>query len=944
MSGTPNPSLNIRELNGNLTTIADTGEGTILKIGVASAYIRSKPIVARQLTTVNRMGVGPLVSSAGPHIEQCNRPTYLFQVDAATPGAFGAIVKHPIGSPASPSSMTMAAADFSARSDGNPLPGGAALDVTTGWAAPPSPLPLAILAGVGTVAHTARIDYVRDDGVADVTSVSVTAAGTFATASGVRLDSIIRYRTLDGSGAPIDPVGTTALTFAYAGPLDRFDHLRFQGTRGGQITVSGGQQPQIRYSFDDGITWSPSVTVPSSGLLDLYTYPGGFTRWHTGIRASFAQGTVDKILYGAYRAAGAAVNGDTVWTFAQAGASIEITAQTVPAPLQFSNVGSAVKLQAETSGGTAASYNAFGGNLAGLTFAASIVGAGGNAITISTVNDGGTGNVTGAGTNALVIHYTTGVTTVANVKANFPVAALFSSVTATGGTDANILVDPGDTHGATNLAGGTDAAIVTTALAAKAFFDTDTSPATLAAKTYINSVGIVGNGLALVAVAGPGLAPDGALDWTAKKPGVRVRQIVGGNNTAESISVAGLDVTFVSATDGNGAQISTPNSALVTLANSAAASSLVSAAVGGSGAGIVGAWASFLALPVAIEAGDEWTSYTTPPKFGLTELSAALQTLKSTFIKTLANVEHIHLVQDDCDNLLYQAFETWLKDVKTEKKIPLWGTVQGLYRVTQTMPDDLLWAADFVAALPSPRSAGGLINFVGGEQDTIVTLYGSQMQMSIATLDMARCMNVVISQSPNQTQTNVLTADGTQFAIPGTGLHVVAEGTEEQQALWESDDALLELHAQNVTTNRTLPEYDGVFIRQTLNYVDDGNDFIFWERRRVMNRAFRRVNRSLIVMLNANVLTDPSKGTLAEVQAQQIERRTRGDLNNGGLINDNGVNHVSGFAFTVSRVEQTARTLTIAWSLTMVPLAKVLKLDGTIGFAITISDTFSVGV
>jgi hypothetical protein len=109
-----------------------------------------------------------------------------------------------------------------------------------------------------------------------------------------------------------------------------------------------------------------------------------------------------------------------------------------------------------------------------------------------------------------------------------------------------------------------------------------------------------------------------------------------------------------------------------------------------------------------------------------------------------------------------------------------------------------------------------------------------------------------------------------------------------------------------------------------------------------MNRAFRRINHSLIVILNANVLTDPATGTLAEIQAQQIDRRVRGDLNNGGLINDNGVNHVSGFSFTVSRVEQTGRTLTVAWFLTMVPLAKVLKLDGTIGFQVTLSDTFTV--
>lgn len=828
MAGTPNPSLNIRELNGNLSTVADVGEGTVLKIGVGSAYIRNKPIVARQTSTVNRMGVGPLVSSAGPHIENCNRPAYLFQVDAATAGTFGAVTKHPAGTPASPSSLALSAATFDGLSSApDPMPGGAgAIDRTTGFATPPSPLPLTITAGAGTTSHTATIDYIDEADFAQQTTVAVTAAGTFTTASGVRIKSIVRYRT------SIDPVGTQALSWNYSGPLDRFDHLRFQVVRGGQISVSGAQLSQVRYSFDDGVTWSPSATVPSTGILDLYTYPGGFTRWHTGIRATFTQGTVAKTLYGAVRATGATVNGDIVVTFAVAGATFRIVDGAGPA---FTNVGSAVTL----------------------------------------------------------------TTTVAT----------------------------------------------TTGAAIKTFFDTDTSAGTLAAKAYIAHIGTVGTGAGFTAAFAATGAANGGVLWTAKKPGVRIRQLVSGNSTAESITYAGLDVTVNVATDSNGAQTSTPNS-LVTLYGSASAA--VQALVGlptvtGTGAGIVGAWDDFVELPISLEEADEWTSYTTPPSFGLTELSAALNTLKNTYLKTLQNIEFVDLVQDDVSNVMYQALVTWLTDVKDGKKVPLWGGVRGLYRVAQIATDDLVWAASFITALPSPRSAGGLVAYFGGEQDTIVSLYGAQMQMNRGTLDLARCMNVVISQSPNQTLCSVLTADGTQFAIPGTGLHTVAEGTEEQQALWESDDALLELHAQNVVTGRTLVEYSGVFIRQTLCYVDDGSDFIFWERRRVMNRAFRRVNRSLLVMLNANVLTDPARRTLAEVQAQQIERRVRGDLNNGGLVNDNGVNHVSAFEFTVSRIEQTARTLTIAWSLTMVPLAKVLKLDGTIGYAITLSDTFTVG-
>lgn len=109
-----------------------------------------------------------------------------------------------------------------------------------------------------------------------------------------------------------------------------------------------------------------------------------------------------------------------------------------------------------------------------------------------------------------------------------------------------------------------------------------------------------------------------------------------------------------------------------------------------------------------------------------------------------------------------------------------------------------------------------------------------------------------------------------------------------------------------------------------------------------MNRAYRRVTRSLIVFLNANLLTNPTTGTLAEIEAQQIEGAVTADLNSGGLLNDQNVNHVSAFKFQVSRVEQTAKTLTVVWALQIVPLAKVLTLSGDIGFALTITDTFSV--
>lgn len=937
MSGTPNPALIIRELNGNLTTIPNVGEGTIMKIGAASAGPTNKPYRTSSQAGVNAAGVGPLVSSMGPHIENSGKSGFMFRVLPSDAGTFGDVTKHPFTSPASPSSLALTAATFDGLNQApDPIPGGAAIDRSSGFAVPPSPLPLTITAGGGTVSHTVTLNYYDEEHVARQTTIAVTAAGTFTTDTGIQVAEIIRYRT------NIDPVGTTALSFEYAGPLDRLDHLKWRVIRGGQLTVSGAQLPQVAYSFDDGVTFAPTVTVPTTGIVDLYTYPGGMTRWHTGVRATWTQGTVSSTLYGAYRASGATTDGDTVWTMGVAGASITVVIPTInTASPSFSNIGSAVTLTSATSGAVAASYAGFGAQLTGVTFTATVAGSGGNAITITFAADG-----TGAGTksivgNAITVHFEDMVTTVANVKALFPATATFSSVTATGGTDGNVLTAVGDAHGATNLAGGINATATTTGLAAKTLFDTDTSAGTLTAHLYLNRVTTVGTGLGLLAAAGPGTAANGGVEWTALKPNVRVRQLVSGNDTDESITVAGTDITFILATDSDGAETSTPNSLLATLAGSTSGSLLLSGVATGSGAGIAGNW-DFVRLTMSLEAGDEWTSYTTPPMMSAGDLDAAYQTLKTTFVKTLQNIEHIEIVQDNIDNTIYQSFVGFLNDVKNNLHIPLWGSSRCLYK-DPTFASDLLWSTALIADLPSPRNAGGLVALGGGEQDTIVTVYGCQLAMNVIDLDMARCMNVQISQSANQTRCAVLTADGTQFALTGTGLHTVSAGTDEKVALWEGNDALLDVHAQNIVTGRTLVEYDGVFIRQTLDYVDDGSDYIFWERRRVMNRAFRVVNRSLIVFLNANLLTDPSTGTLAEIEAQQIERTVGAALSSGGLLNDNGINHVSAFAFNVSRIEQTARTLTVRWQLTIVPLAKVLFLNGTIGFAITIADTFSIG-
>lgn len=930
MSGTKNPSLNIRELQGGLRTTNDQGEGVMLKLGSGSSYLRGVPVRCGSLAAVNLFGVGTAVSSASPQIEFGQRSCYIVQVDASIAGTFGAVAKSPATIPGSPASLALSAATFSGRTDGNPLPSGAALGLTGGFRDPPSPLKGTIVIAASGVAHTATWSYFNEAGDRVDDAIAVSGPGTFSTTQ--RVKQSISYVT------SVDPQDTTTLSFAYAGPLDRFDHIRIRTVVGGQINVSGATPPQIQWSADDGETYSSSMTVPSTGIVDLYTYAGGFTKWHTGIRLTFTQGTVATTLFGAYRAAGATADGDTIATFAATGATYQVEVKTVPAALAFSNTGSAVKLTAETTGGVAASYSAFGGQLAGLAFTAALVGTGGNSITVAFVSDG-TNAVSVVG-NAITVHYTDAVTTVTQVKSHFPVSTTFGSVAATGGTGANVLAAPGDTHAATNLAGGTNATVVTTGQMAVNFFNTDTSPSTLAARAYIQRLTIVGTGSGLLANAAATGGPNGGISWTAKKPLVRVRHLVGGNNALEDILVSGgdgvntyADVTIISATDSNGAETSTASTVLSTLAGKTDASALISGAVTGSGAGIIGNW-DYVIMIAAMAKDDQWTSYTTPPMMSLADLQTVWQTLRNQYQKTLANIELVQICQDNIDNVIAQSFDAWLQSIKDDKKLALWGCIQGLYKLP-TYATDTAWSNAFISALPSPRFTK--IAYCGGRIDTIVSLYGCQLAMNCATLFMARAMNVIISQSPSQPRCAVRSTDGTQFALPGTGLHSVGDGTDERTAIWEGDDSLLELHAQNVCTPRTLPKKDGVFIRQSLIFADDGSPFIYWERRRIMNRAFNVTFDVLIDELNRNFLTNDD-GTVAEIDAQQLERTVRARLSSGGLVNDNGVNHVSSFDFSVSRVERTGITENVDCALEIQPRAKAVTINEDISFAVTIGE------
>jgi hypothetical protein len=87
-------------------------------------------------------------------------------------------------------------------------------------------------------------------------------------------------------------------------------------------------------------------------------------------------------------------------------------------------------------------------------------GTGGNSITFASVNDGAGADSITRVTNAFTLHYTSGATTVAQVEALITALAGADKLirVKTAGTGANVLLNPGDTFSATNLAAGSASA------------------------------------------------------------------------------------------------------------------------------------------------------------------------------------------------------------------------------------------------------------------------------------------------------------------------------------------------------------------------------------------------------------------------------------------------------------------------------------------------------
>lgn len=299
MAQTVNPTASIIFNQGTYRPELVLAENVVLKVGTAIAGPYLKPQRASQLSAVLGFQHGPLVRSSAHHTAR-GGALLMVRSRASVPGTTGSVTKLPAASSLGSLALSLQTYTLHAQAAS-----GAALNLNSGWTAPPAPLPVKITSGVGTVAHTQTFTYRDEEGAVKTAAVSIGAAGTVTTT--FEASQILAVTS------NVDPQGTQDYTANFAGPNDRYQ-LRIKIVQGGQVGVSNAVTPRWQLSLDDGRTYSRTYTLGSGGTAELLTYAGGLVQQPTGLLATFSTSSLTTTFYGNIRVAGATTPGDIVYT------------------------------------------------------------------------------------------------------------------------------------------------------------------------------------------------------------------------------------------------------------------------------------------------------------------------------------------------------------------------------------------------------------------------------------------------------------------------------------------------------------------------------------------------------------------------------------------------------------------------------------------------------
>ena len=855
MAQTPNPSASVGFNSGAYRPELVLSENVVLKIGTAIAGPYLVPQRASQLSSVLGYLHGPLVRSSAHHVGR-GGACIMVRCRASTPGTTGAVTKLPAAGSLGTVALSLQTYSLHAQ-----VAGGAALAVSSGWIAPPAPLPVRITSGVGTVAHTQTFTYRNEAGAVKTSAVDIAGEGTVVTE--------FEQSQIISVTSNVDPVGTQSYNARFAGPNDRYQ-IRLKTISGGQVGVTGATTPRVQLSLDDGRTYSRTITLPSSGLLELQTYAGGQVAQPTGLLATYDATGLSHTLYGALRVAGATVNGDIMYNFKAASVTVtHVVPVTNGQSLSASVSGTDVTISGATNSAGVRAFKQLSALRLNTVFELATQGTAGNAVTIRTVV-GGSASVTAIG-NAVTITYVDGVTTVANVEALFPVSVTAGSVRVkTAGTAGNVLADPGDTIAATNLAGGTNAAGTSTAASVANYLLTSSDAGAIAARALLYPVA-VGTGLGLIAAAAQAAAPNGGLTFTGLVEGAQVRLVATGTLSVLRLAYSGSLVTIYTATDADGASISTPNAIIAKIAADSVVSTLIAATATGTGLGLAGTLGTYDALPVSFSTGDVFIADTTPPSWITADLSEVYASLlKNQTALTLFGFLH---VVGDADQNALSVTEQFVTDMRNQRRQFKHAWIEGTYMVPSAV--EATWKTTLMSAFTMQT------DFVGiGAGEALVDndAYGTVDRMGAVTPLLARMAICPVSELPSHVdcETNL----GTRFALDGVRMRSTDGSTPP---LFQSDDTLQDLHQAGFSTLTTHSNRTGVYVRQALMFAQTGSPFTFATQRRVADVAAAVAYDTILRKLNANLIA--VNGYLSDIErdnlARDIEEAARKQLMGG---------------------------------------------------------------
>lgn len=841
MAQTPNPSASVGFSSGSYRPELILSENVVLKIGTAIAGPYLVPQRASQLSSVLAYLHGPLVRSGAHHVGR-GGACLLVRCRATTPGTTGSVTKLPAA--ASLGNVALSLQSYTLHAQ---VAGGAALALSSGWTAPPAPLPVRITSGVGTVAHTQTFTYRDEAGAVQTATVSISAAGVYVTT--FEASQILSVTS------NIDPVGTQDYAARFAGPNDRYQ-IRLKTITGGQVGVTGATTPRVQLSLDDGRNYSRTFTLPSTGLLELQTYAGGQVAQPTGLLATYSASGLTSTIYGAIRVAGATVNGDVQYSLKAASVTVtHVVPVTNSSSLAVAVVGTDITVTGATNSAGVRAFKQLTALRLNTVFELATQGTAGNAVTIRTVT-GGAAAVSAIG-NAVTITYVDGVTTVANIEALFPVAVTAGSVRVkTAGTAGNVLADPGDTIAATNLAGGTNAAGTSTAADVVAYILTSSDAGPVAARALLTPVAI-GTGLGLIASAGSASAPNGGLTFTALVEGAQVRLIASGASSTLRLTYAGSLVSIYTATDADGASISTPNDIITKIAADSVVSTLIAAVATGTGAGLAGTLGTYYALAVSFATGDVFTADTTPPAWSTADLSEVfVSLLKNQTALTLFGFLH---VVGDADQNAIAAVDQFATDLRNQRRQFKHAWLEGAYMVTGAV--EATWKTGLMSAFTTSDYVG----ICAGETLVPNEAYGTTDRLGAATPLIARLAICPVSELPSHVdcETNL----GTRFALDGVQMRSTDGSTPP---LFQSDDTLQDLHAAGFSTLTTHANRTGIYVRQAMMFAQSGSTFTFATQRRVADVAAAVTYDTILRKLNANLIA--VNGYLSDIERDNLAR------------------------------------------------------------------------